>query len=66
MSYLPFLSLYSRKHSSKMIYLPIGPRFERFFGTSNLSEIVQSHLQSTTDDDCMYDIHDSPAWIEAY
>ena len=54
--------------AKRYTYLPIGPRLERLFGTASLSEIVQSHLQLTNDpdDDYMYDIHDSPAWREAY
>lgn len=47
------------------IYLPIGPRLVRLFGTSNLSEVVQAHglhVSGST----LYDIHDSPVWKAAY
>ena len=46
-------------------YLPLGPRLERLFGTSNLPQLVQAHkclpMCST-----MFDVHDSPAWENAY
>lgn len=49
----------------RFIYLPIGPRLVRLFGTSNLSQIVQSHGLQVTGS-TMYDIHSSPAWKLAY
>ena len=52
----------------KFVYLPIGPRLVRLFGTENLAQLVQSHPGATRPaDHCdMYDIHDSPAWKSAY
>ena len=51
----------------KFVYLPRGPRLARMFGTKNLAQIVQAHPgASTPSDSDMYDIHDSPAWKEAY
>ena len=44
-------------------YMPLGPRFERMYGTSNISLLMQSHSGSET---MMYDIHDSLSWREAY
>lgn len=50
--------------AKRFTYLPIGPRL---FGTSNLAKVVQAHgLQCNTEDVCMYDVHDSPAWKLAY
>ncbi len=46
------------------IYLPLGPRLERMFGTPNLAKIVQCH--ATSNGPAMYDIHQSPAWKAAY
>ena len=51
----------------KFVYLPIGPRLERLFGTSNLAQLVQSHSGSDFEvPDVMHDIHDSPVWKFAY
>lgn len=46
-------------------YLPLKPRLARFFGTSNLAGVLQSHtdLQSFSK---IYDIQQSKAWSEAY
>lgn len=49
----------------RFIYLPLGPHLERLFGTSKLSQIVQSH-SFVDKPDVMYDIHHSPAWVNAY
>ena len=49
----------------KLVYLPIGPRLERMFGTKNLAQLVQAHSGST-EADRMYDIHDSPMWKDAF
>ena len=49
----------------RFIYLPIGPRLIRMFGSKNIAHLLQAHLtQSSTDS--MYDIHDSPTWKGAY
>jgi len=48
----------------KFIYLPLGPRLVRMFNDKGFSRILQSHKRSSSDS--MYDIHDSPAWAEAY
>lgn len=52
----------------KFVYLPLGPRLVRMFGTKHLAQIVQAHPgasgQRTYTD--MYDIHDSPTWTKAY
>lgn len=50
--------------AKRFTYLPIGPILEYLFGTTSLSKIVQSHAPRT--DTCMYDIHDSPSWKDAY
>jgi hypothetical protein len=51
----------------KFVYLPLGPRLARMFGTKNLAQIVQAHPgESIPSDSDMYDIQDSPAWKEAY
>lgn len=52
--------------AKRYTYFPLGPRLERLFGTSTLSEIIQSHLKVSRDDGYVYDIHDSPAWRNAY
>ncbi len=49
------------------IYMPLGPRLERIFSTSNLAKIVQAHGYSYSPSSHQsYDIHDSPSWKEAY
>ena len=54
------------KHG-KFVYLPIGPRLERLFRTSNLAQLVQSHGGSDFEVlDVMHDIHDSPVWKIVY
>ena len=51
----------------KFIYLPIGPRLVRMFGSKAISQILQAHIGRTrTCTDYVYDIHDSPQWAEAY
>lgn len=51
----------------RFIYLPIGPRLIRLFGTPNLASIVQSHLSSSDEtNNTAYDIHQSPIWKEAF
>lgn len=51
----------------RFTYLPIGPRLERLFGTSRLSELIQCHSHVRRfDNDYMFDIHDSPMWKKAY
>ena len=52
----------ARRH---FLYLPLKPRLQRLFGSSCMAEILRSHLthaRGTT----MRDIHDSPAWQDAY
>lgn len=49
----------------RFVYMPLGPRLERLFGTSNLAQIVQAH-DVPSNSNSMYDIQDSPAWKEAY
>lgn len=49
----------------RFIYLPIGPRLVRLFGTPNLSEMVQSHQGGTSKEE-IWDIHDSEAWNKEY
>ena len=44
-------------------YLPLGPRLERIFGTSNFAQIIQEH---NTNSSVLYDIHNSPMWKSAY
>ena len=46
-------------------YLPLGPRLARLFGTSNLAQVVQTHLKEKEIDE-MNDIQDSPSWSRAY
>lgn len=48
----------------KFIYLPIGPRLARLFGSSSTAEILQNHNHTCHEE--MYDVHDSPAWERAY
>ncbi len=51
----------------KFVYLPLGPRIERIFGTKNLSQLVQSHSGADMPaSDVMYDVQDSPTWRSAY
>ena len=53
--------------AKRFLYLPVGPRLVRLFGTSNLSQIVQAHgLHISGHGLSMYDVHDSPAWKFAY
>ena len=51
----------------KFVYLPLGSRLMRMFGTKNLAQIIQSHsgplLPSTN---YIYDLHDSLMWKETY
>lgn len=49
----------------RFTYLPIGPRIARMFGTSNLSQIVQTHSNSS-ESNFKSDIHDSIVWEKAY
>ena len=59
--YIPGTSIPARTFT----YLPLGPRLARLFGTSNLAQVIQSHLKQEESDE-MTDIHDSPTWKEAY
>lgn len=58
----------SEKHSvKKFVYLPIGPRLARMFGSKNISRILQNHFESARMcTELMYDIQRSPEWAEAY
>jgi hypothetical protein len=50
-------------------YLPVGPRLERLFGTTNLAQLVQAHIDRCgicTTDSILSDIHSSPAWAATY
>ena len=46
-------------------YLPLKPRLLRMFGTSNMAQVLQTHAV-VQDDDCIYDIQQSPAWKTTY
>ena len=48
------------------MYLPIGPRLVRLFGTANLSQIVQAHGLHSSENQHINDIHSSTAWKLAY
>lgn len=48
-------------------YLSIGPRLERLFATASMAKIIQSHSDVARErEDGMHDVHDSPAWRNAY
>lgn len=49
----------------RFYYLPIGPRLERIFGTSNFAQLIQAHRVSLGPS-TMFDVHDSPVWKSAY
>ena len=52
----------ARKH---FIYLPLGPRFGRLYGTTSLAQVVQSFSiteKDHTQPDVMDDIQQSPSW----
>ena len=44
----------------KFVYMPIGPRLERLYSTKNISELLQSYKNISSDK--MNDIQDSPCW----
>ena len=46
----------------RFVYMPIGPRLERLYGTKNniISELLQSYTNISSDK--MNDIQDSPCW----
>ena len=46
-------------------YLPLGPRLERLFGTSNLAQLVQAH-KTLPVPSTLFDIPDSPMWRSTY
>ena len=50
----------------RFLYLPVGPRLQRLFGTACLSEILQAHSGASSERDEMFDLHDSPEWSRAY
>jgi len=50
----------------RFTYLPLKPRLERMFGDSNIARILQSHAVQDDQPDCIYDIHQSPAWKSAF
>ena len=45
--------------AKRFLYLPIGPRLVRLFGTSNLSQVVQLHGLHVSGS-ALYNIHNSP------
>lgn len=51
--------------AKRFLYLPIGPRLERLFGTANLSELLQSHINRNF---CgkLFDVQDAVSWKSAY
>ena len=56
-------------HCRRFHYLTIGPRLERLFGTTNLAQLVQAHIDRSdtcTTDSVLSDIHSSPAWAATY
>lgn len=55
----------ARQPIRKFIYLPIGPRLIRMFGSKNIARLLQDHFASSSTE-FMYDIHHSPTWAEAY
>jgi len=59
---------HGRVAARKFTYLPLGQRILRMFADKNFSKALQSHPGSTATEPAheMYDIHDSPAWKEAY
>lgn len=59
-----YISKETNTPKRRFIYLPLQPRLRRFFGTSNLAAVLQSHtiLQSGK----IYDIQQSSVWQEAY
>ena len=52
--------------AKRFSYLPLSPHLQRLFGTSRLSEIIQSHDGGSEHRDEMFDIHDSPEWSSLY
>ncbi len=56
----------------KFTYLLLKPRIAGFFGTSNLSGVLQAHLQPdllralSDSDRTVHDIHQSNTWRDAY
>jgi len=55
----------------KFLYLPLRPRLVRMFNNKGFSEVLQSHpgasfVNASSSSESMYDIHDSPAWKQAY
>ena len=56
---------YSSKNipTKHFLYLPLGPRFARFYGTASLAQVVQGlHVPAETPTDIMADIQQSPLW----
>lgn len=50
----------------KFIYLPIGPRLIRLFGTASLAGLMYSSADSGEQKDEVHDVQESPAWQRAY
>ena len=44
------------------VYLPLGPRFGRLYGTASLAQVVQSFAQGNSELDVMTDVQQSPLW----
>ena len=48
-------------------HLPLKPRLARLFNTSNMAQVLQSHVVlRESDESFIYDIHQSTAWNDAY
>ena len=57
----------SKRYKRRFLYLPLGPRLERIFGTRSLAKLVQDHEHLTsTSDEILYDVQSSPIWKAAY
>ena len=52
--------------AQRFTYLPLKPQLARMFGDSNIAQILQSHAMQDDNQDCIYDIHQSPTWKSAY
>ena len=48
----------------RFIYMPLGQRLQRLYGTSNIFQLLQSHMSDESNE--MFDILDSPYWKEEY
>ena len=56
-----------KKAKRKFVYYPLGPRWRRMYGNATISEVLQSHdHKEMAHKNVMRDIHDSPAWKQAF